>query len=149
MLARLFGLATLKSVQVSHHKRTLLTTFWTVNGNWSSFTPCATCGPSVSTRTCTNPTPAGFGADCIGPSQQTCPTQPACSCAIRLSLSDHAHFQSRTAELAVVLISALQPLPANQAGVCRATLWTAPQNALVISRLSGKLTTLQLVELGV
>lgn len=50
-----------------------------VNGGWTSFGSCPTCAPSgyVLTRTCTNPSPANGGANCSGPSVQTCDV-PVC-----------------------------------------------------------------------
>lgn len=40
-----------------------------VNGGWSDWSACTN---GQQTRTCTNPTPANGGADCQGPSTQTC-----------------------------------------------------------------------------
>ena len=47
-----------------------------VNGGWSGWSACsASCGGGTQTRTCTNPSPAGTGADCSGVSSQSCNTQ--------------------------------------------------------------------------
>jgi len=47
-----------------------------VDGGWSSFGTCsATCGGGIQTRTCTNPSPAYGGADCVGSASQSCNTQ--------------------------------------------------------------------------
>jgi len=47
-----------------------------VNGGWSSWSACSQpCGGGIQTRTCTNPSPANGGADCVGSNTQTCNTQ--------------------------------------------------------------------------
>ena len=47
-----------------------------VDGGWSDWGTCsATCGGGTQTRTCTNPTPANGGANCVGDSSQSCNTQ--------------------------------------------------------------------------
>lgn len=44
-----------------------------VNGSWTAWSQCsATCGGGKQNRTCTDPPPAFGGADCSGPSLQTC-----------------------------------------------------------------------------
>lgn len=53
---------------------------WT---DWSSYGACSqTCGDGTQyrTRTCTNPTPVGDGADCVGDSSesQACQDDPVC-----------------------------------------------------------------------
>ena len=54
-----------------------LITYTEVDGGftqWSSWSSCsATCGVGLRTRTrnCTNPTPQGGGADCVGASSNT------------------------------------------------------------------------------
>ena len=46
-----------------------------LDGGWSNWGSCSvSCGGGVQTRTCTNPTPSGNGADCVGDSQQECNT---------------------------------------------------------------------------
>lgn len=48
-----------------------------VNGGWSDWSTCSvTCGGGTQTRTCTNPAPANFGADCTGSASQACNTDP-------------------------------------------------------------------------
>lgn len=50
-----------------------------VDGGWSSWGSCTvSCGGGTQTRTCTNPSPSGGGANCSGPSSQSCNTQ-ACA----------------------------------------------------------------------
>lgn len=47
-----------------------------VNGGWSDFGGCsATCGGGTQTRQCNNPPPSNGGANCSGPSSQSCNTQ--------------------------------------------------------------------------
>ncbi|GEM_PF-2202191 len=55
----------------------------TVNGGWSGWSPpsCPTaCGQpaTTQTRTCTNPAPSNGGANCSGPSTNTCPATASC-----------------------------------------------------------------------
>jgi len=46
-----------------------------VNGGWSLWGRCsATCGGGSQTRTCTDPSPANGGEDCVGASRQECNT---------------------------------------------------------------------------
>lgn len=48
-----------------------------INGGWSDWSPpCPPCGGGTQTRTCTNPPPANFGADCVGLTSQPCNTDP-------------------------------------------------------------------------
>ena len=52
-----------------------------INGGWSDWSACSVtaCGQTgTQTRTCTNPAPAFGGANCSGPSSQSCST-PACA----------------------------------------------------------------------
>jgi len=47
-----------------------------VNGGWSPWGRCSvSCGGGSRTRTCTDPTPANGGDDCVGSSRQACNTQ--------------------------------------------------------------------------
>jgi hypothetical protein len=47
-----------------------------VDGVWTDWNSCnALCGTGTQTRSCTNPPPSGGGADCSGPTVQTCNTQ--------------------------------------------------------------------------
>lgn len=52
-----------------------------VNGGWSDPNCPTVCGQSASTvtRTCTNPTPANGGANCVPPATYNCPATTACS----------------------------------------------------------------------
>jgi hypothetical protein len=44
-----------------------------IDGGWTAWGACdASCGPGTQTRTCTNPTPANGGANCVGSSSQAC-----------------------------------------------------------------------------
>jgi len=51
-----------------------------VDGGWSAWSACsASCGGGTQTRTCTNPTPANGGANCVGSTTQACNTQACCA----------------------------------------------------------------------
>lgn len=46
-----------------------------VNGGWSGWSSCSlSCGGGTQSRTCTNPSPSGGGANCVGASSQACNT---------------------------------------------------------------------------
>ena len=47
-----------------------------VNGGWSAWGPCVN---GIQTRTCTNPSPSCGGAQCSGPSSQSCSSGITCS----------------------------------------------------------------------
>ncbi|MFO0456605.1 MAG: thrombospondin type-1 domain-containing protein, partial [Alphaproteobacteria bacterium] len=50
-----------------------------VDGGWSDWSACSpSCGDGTQTRTCTNPPPSGGGANCSGPSSQSCNNGPCC-----------------------------------------------------------------------
>jgi len=53
-----------------------------VNGGWSDWSACSTsCGSGTQSRSCDNPYPSGGGADCSGPSSQSCSSTAGCATA--------------------------------------------------------------------
>ena len=78
-----YGNGTFVAVSGSGASR-VMTSGPSVDGGWSAWSPasCPTaCGQPASTltRTCTNPTPSGGGADCSGSATQSCSATPACT----------------------------------------------------------------------
>lgn len=44
-----------------------------INGGWTAWSTCSSsCGAGTQTRSCTNPSPSGGGAACVGPTTQAC-----------------------------------------------------------------------------
>ncbi|MBU1132929.1 thrombospondin type-1 domain-containing protein, partial [Patescibacteria group bacterium] len=65
-----------------------------VNGGWCAWGACsATCGGGTQTRTCSCPSPANGGANCVGPSTQACNTQ-ACTYSLKVYVRNVDNYPS-------------------------------------------------------
>ena len=61
-----------------------------VNGGWSAWSACSVaCDGGTQSRSCTNPSPSGGGASCVGTSIQSCNTQ-ACAYTLNVNVKNVA-----------------------------------------------------------